>query len=564
MKETEKITFRVRRAHLVRMWSERLAFAMNLESGFLCVCALVYFPLDYLTDFPWYARIFATLALTAFFMVYLPFKRRSGRYFSDVRAASELEGLAEREKRPFESVLVSGVEFASGASSSGSAELRRSVVELASTERYSPFTLELVERKRVLRASALLSCVLAGLALWLVADSDSFTVFFRRAAGLDARYRTLSSITKVEYPVFTERFVSVPVSVHVSGVLPSRARAFVAFEGAKEFEVAANPDRTLNGVYSFEVAEPMKDFSFYIKAGDAVSPPYKVKVIAPPALSGGETRVTPPAYTHRKSYTLPAGPLEAPEGSSIELVLDATSRLSSCGIVFSDGRRQTGVDTGSGTRFKFKPFVLGKTGGCSFELVDEYGIPNRVKVDYTFFAIPDKEPVLTLLRPSTGAFFAPVSRISCRFEASDDYGIKSVRCYWLVKRRIDRGVSTEPEIRKMGNGVLEIVADGRDESELSFSGVIDHSVFKMIPGDTVLLTFEVNDFYPGKRVHGDADAVSVPSSCDIELHMVTADELRTMLSDEEMQAHNLLLDITEDMKTRKTMLEKLLQKGSSK
>lgn len=569
MNEFENIRSRIRKAHLLRSGADAVFFILMLVSG-LTMSFGIFFLLDYFTDFPFYIRIVVTVLLILFFFAWLPFRHRFIRYISDVRTAAALEQIAldnkinssEKRMSGFGAMLVSGVEFASGNNVSGSEELRKSVIVSAVDEKFNPLKLKLVNVRAILFASSLFMVCVCGVILWSVADSETLGIFLKRTLGMNSKYRTLTKIISLDVPDFTERYKTVDVSIKAEGNLPGKAFAYVTFEGTREFEIIAEPLGGEEGVYTFSILEPGRNFSFFVRAGDAESDVVKVEVVPPPVLMGGKVNVVPPEYTRRESYELPMGPLEVLTGSRLAFSAEADRALEKCVLVLADGKKLQGkaVDE-TKTKFEFEPFVLEKMSGYTLELTDMRGIPNRENIDYSLVALPDKLPVLTIERPLTGVYIAPVSRLRLRYNVSDDYGIGNITCHYTVKRRIDRGPSAEPEIRVIKTGKL-VLDDAKGESEFAYDGQLDFKTFGMNVDDFAELVFTASDLAPKRDKQMPAEEID--NEKIIEIIMVTPEKLREMLSEEEMQAHNLLMDITDNMKFQRGILEKLLMRGSSK
>lgn len=574
--EIQILQKRIRRAHLVIRWTDILLFVLLCDAG-LFGAGILYFLLDYLTHFPMPLRIGFSVVLAVYFWIYLPWKHRYIRFHGEVAAASKFEEMALSSRVDgFHGILVSGVEFGGDHNSSGSAELRNEVVRQAIREEYDPFHLRLIDRRMAGMTLLSLTAVFVFYGAWFAVDSETLGVFFRRALGMNVKYRTKTQIVKIVVPPFCERYKNMSIQVHARGELPPAGRVWIRGSNQQltelQLDAFAGPDRA--GEYECTISEPTETFEYRIQLGDTETDWMSMRVIPPPVLSElSSVLVKPPAYTRRSERKENVGPLEVLEGGLVTFRIRGDRALQSCTIKLSNGKHLAGREKDG--EYLFDPIQVGRDSmSYSVELLDQNGIPNRDRVEYALISQLDRAPSVTVELPENGVFLAPVSKLRYRVRVSDDFGIDKLQIKYELKRPnpnlpnqsdgsvqpfidgVRGGVSSRSpsdmvaaispqEFVGLKTGVLPL-AQGNNETEIFVQGLIEHQQLDMKPGDLLILNFEAIDYKP-----------SASAASPLEVRMVTEDELRTIIKEEELQAHNLLLDLSDDMKRQRSTIEKL-------
>lgn len=265
------------------------------------------------------------------------------------------------------------------------------------------------------------------------------------------------------------------VEAHVSGQFPEEVRLVLDQPGAPRFqqvlEAAAG-----TAAYAGSSPAAFADFRYRLEAGDAVSRWYAVEVVSPPALSGWEARIVPPAAAGLVPYTLLAGGQEqtVPEGAQVTFRGTSSQELRSAELWLDDARLAAGT-LASSQNFALS-FVMPVTGRLELRLrgAASSALPMPLQ------AVADRPPKISLVDTPLQLMAQPGEPLAVGFRAEDDYGVARVG----LERVADKG---RPEQIR--------VAVPETGSPRQFPGrfLLDTGSFAVIPGRSLRLRVWAED-----------------------------------------------------------------------
>ena len=190
-------------------------------------------------------------------------------------------------------------------------------------------------------------------------------------------------------------------------------------------------------VFTMKLPSVEANFKYRVRAGNALSEYYQVRVERRPEAERLKIAYEFPAYTglSPKVEEGTPGDLTAPAGSKLKLVAWFNKPLALAEL-FVDGRK-TGnsaagtLDDKPGKEWEFT-MPRGLSGTWFMTLVDDMNMTNR-RVEYKIQAIPDTIPTVELSEPaSTALKLKPGEVIPITYVARDDYGIKAVSLFVTI------------------------------------------------------------------------------------------------------------------------------------
>ena len=192
----------------------------------------------------------------------------------------------------------------------------------------------------------------------------------------------------------------------------------------------------------------------------------------------------PPIRKWVKPYTeqIQDNTIEVISGSSVTLSVKATDKLSKIIATGPDGKTITRQLNGA-EEFDFH-FSADKNGTAQFSLVNEYGLTNENVPDLQVIVKTDEPPKFKLVSPDGDYLTTNVASVPITFEATDDFGLDSVKLYLEIA----------------GQQPKEIVApieEGIKSKE--FTHTIELEEYGLSVGDSVLFYAEATDVDTGSQ-----------------------------------------------------------------
>jgi hypothetical protein len=217
----------------------------------------------------------------------------------------------------------------------------------------------------------------------------------------------------------------------------------------------------------------------------SVSKQTHIGVILTPQLEKAFVRVAPPSYTglkpEEKAYTFKG--VQALEGSDVRFRLQSNRPLREGVLEINSGEQppQRVVMKPSAENEVSASFVASESGRLHFTMVDTAGLPFEGDCEGALTVTHDLPPEIRIVEPEHDAYIAMDFKLQAHVEASDDYGLRSIRLH-----RGLNGVYSAPKTVSYDT----VVHDSHETVDFNFAGL------GVQPGDVVSLFAEAVDTAP--------------------------------------------------------------------
>ncbi len=191
-------------------------------------------------------------------------------------------------------------------------------------------------------------------------------------------------------------------------------------EGARRFTVTCPPARA--------------DYRYRVRAADALSRYYKVRVVPPPAVEGLTVRYDYPEYVGLEPRVVGGsdGEIEAVEGSRVTVTAALNKTVSKALLMVDDWKEPVAGGTVKEDRdgrvactFAFE-LMPGVDGSWRMEIADEHGFRND-QTEYPIRALPDTAPTVRVGHPEKRRIRCrPSDRLPVTYAAVDDFGLGNI------------------------------------------------------------------------------------------------------------------------------------------
>ena len=152
----------------------------------------------------------------------------------------------------------------------------------------------------------------------------------------------------------------------------------------------------------------------------------EVRVVAPPRVESIEVVQYPPEYTKLKPGTgKDGGHIRAYMGSEVRLAVKTNKPVQEALIALADGWRLPLSPSENGDSLNGK-MILGGAGSYQVRLKDAHGFSNLAPRRYQIDIIPDAYPDVMVTHPGKDLTVETDERVTVKYRASDDFGIKNV------------------------------------------------------------------------------------------------------------------------------------------
>jgi collagen type III alpha len=210
-----------------------------------------------------------------------------------------------------------------------------------------------VDHRPLLRSGYALLAVMAVFCLYAVASPKKISPSLWRVlpmADVAVPTRTeIRSVTPGDAAVAARSRLE--VTVDLGGVIPPQVRLLftTADQKFRDEPLLLQPDGEAGTRFRIVLAGEsgqglLRDLSYRIEAGDAVSKTYRVTVAQPPSARVEQIQVTPPDYTRLPQETLAGGPFTGWEGSQVAVRATVNMPIRSARLRFLD--EPNGLPTG--------------------------------------------------------------------------------------------------------------------------------------------------------------------------------------------------------------------------
>lgn len=430
--------------------------------------------------------------------------------------------------------------------------------------------------KRLLIAAVIVAIVKAAL---IVEFPDYFKALAERLINPEKQYPTKTRIVNVKIldkdykptdpPPFVARGEDVPVEVTLDekfAVPPQGGMLkFINFKTDASIPVELVPAGGV--VFKGTLAKALEDVDLVVEIGDVRTKRMPIKVVARPEVDTSRSiesvRYQLPAYTEEPPPPPQKfGALSALQGSIADIQFTATKPLKSALIERSDGRKYPMIKTPpvapkdpaaprdpEGMNWRASNFPMDKSGQFHVVLVDENGLKNSTPaLEYPIDARPDLAPTIKLLKPSHDMTVTPTARLSVKYNARDDYGLRVVWLAYYIQVDTDTPSSSDgsPEkaqkrdIKKVEFKIDRDPATKRLRKDLLGATVpFDLGEIKAKIGDQIVFWLECDDFcdtndeVPARRAN-DGSTIEAPPGTKV--YPRTQDVKLTVISRQDKEA----------------------------
>jgi len=262
------------------------------------------------------------------------------------------------------------------------------------------------------------------------------------------------SIVLDSVPETVEEGKSIKVSATVYGnEIPSELNLFVEHAGSNQWiPLPMNADGKIN--FSADVADITEDLKIKVGNGKVTSEVKEITVKRYPSLSNFKIILNYPAYTNKKSDTLPenVGDITAIKGTIVKWIVKVRGDVTSANLSSSNGLFKGEKNGKEEYLFKASLFLSSK---YRFILMNTSRNINKDSLDFLMNVEDDKYPSV-MLRENNYDFNIPVTGLlPLDVSASDDYGINKLEFRYRFITSSDKQKISE-EFK-----VLELPGTGR-------------------------------------------------------------------------------------------------------
>lgn len=269
---------------------------------------------------------------------------------------------------------------------------------------------------------------------------------------------------------------------------PYQATLFITNEGERQELAVPMAADEKHQSYKFILPSVLRPLKYRLEIGDSQTEIFAVGVREKPTIAETEVTFHYPAYLGRPPETLMQKQLdlEAPQYTEAELHIRPSVPIAG-GYVQCESQKYVGRVENQGALLVVRVPLLKNT-SFSVHLFNDAGHSdpnprlNRITV------IPDKPPVVELLKPGRQETIAPGAEVPVMIRAGDDHGVGRVRLEMKVK-------ATEPAGGETGGNQAEetVPITVQDWTDLGTktTAVLHHKLLlgedKVKPGQTVLV-----------------------------------------------------------------------------
>jgi hypothetical protein len=346
-------------------------------------------------------------------------------------------------------------------------------------------------------------------------------------------YPTRTRIEAITGELAVRQGDPVRLEASIGGEVPQQGFLYVKQGDARWERVALGRGEGPAFVHAMPKAN--QSFAYYFRVGDARSETFPVTVVPPPRVVAARVHLRYPRYTTRPAETIDSLTLPAvPEGTEVRWELRCDQELAAGRLQFlregvepvaleideADPHvarltlRDVAAPTGQATLLRSRKEA--ETLSYQLQWMERrHGFTFRDGTRYSIEVVPDRAPVVTVLRPRPYSaqdkmLATTMKHLVITFDVSDDYGLGSA---WITYRLNDA-----PEPRRRPVGAFR--AGTRAGKEERAEWTIRDSIPDIKEGDVLTCAVEVSDNREGR------DGPNRGLSSPIRLHIVSEEEFR--------------------------------------
>ncbi len=274
--------------------------------------------------------------------------------------------------------------------------------------------------------------------------------------------------------------------------LPSYITLNEKLDNEVEFE-KHNLEQSPGGKYFFQLPNVRSSLTYFVSAGNQTTQEYHVKVVDLPIVQNFTVTLVYPAYTGRTPETLQdnIGDLTALVGTRVEITLHTNKELVLASVSFNDSTKKNLVVSGANAN---GTFVVNKTTGYWFRLLDIDSLRNRDPILYSVQALADEYPACEITSPGKDVDLSRDMQLPLRIRIGDDYGFTRL----VVEYKLASSKYIKPE---KNYHVVEIPLPRKSPGEQEISYPWDLTSLDLVPEDILSYHARVfdNDIVGGPK-----------------------------------------------------------------
>ena len=435
--------------------------------------------------------------------------------------------------------------------------------------------LEIIRRELMRNAVAAAGLLLLVQIVCFLCLPRHFEALALRLVYAEQPFPTRTRIQEFAAPAYVARGEELAVTVRLDPAheIPGTPGTLTFRDAVTSLDTAVDLTPVPGNPTTFRGALPQALDNVLVRAqcGDARTD-WRLVIARPrPEVRSATVRYHLPSYT-REPEPPPArlGPLEAIQGSTADLTLEATQPLVEARLIERAGLQIPFRRTdGEGLCWKLaEPFPIVRSTSFRLLLEDDHGLlNNKPVVEYPVTARPDAPPTIRLKRPVRDATVTPRARLRILFDARDDYGLRVV---WLVARVTHEGQPDDAALEQRFE--MEVLPRPREDLPPPVLSLTEQEVtwglekLNLKVGDRVVFWLEADDFCPSNNVppvRGGAGAEAPAKAGPPKpWYPRTGDVRLTVISQEEkaLEIQNRIARLFEELRGLKDNQEELRRK----
>ncbi len=305
---------------------------------------------------------------------------------------------------------------------------------------------------------------------------------------------------------------SVPIVVALEGKMPDTATLSVLIGDEKDNHWEDRPmDRGEDGLYRATIRRLLDSARYKVRAGDAETREYKIKVFKTPEITEFTLRIEHPAYTGKGIEPLPAGTgdVRALRGSKVHIDVRANVELGKASVAFKSRRGEMpGISESTEPRKASIVFDIDKDDEYQIKIADADGNPGTGTL-FQIKALRDRFPRVTIKKPEKDLMVQKEQTVEVEISADDDIGVKEIGIFHSIdvdeKQIMIRRLDPQP-LRADGKLVWELGSMNLKGGEVIayYAYAIDNDTVspggpKMSKSDIHFLTVYDEEKYDGEK-----------------------------------------------------------------
>ena len=254
-----------------------------------------------------------------------------------------------------------------------------------------------------------------------------------------------------------------------------------------------------SGMYRFEIKGIRNTTYYSVKAGEEISPVYKINVQKRPFVKNLKLQLIFPSYTKMPARYLEdnVGDVIALAGTQVKIHASINKAVQSGQLVMN--RKQPSPLKINGNEVR-SAFVVRNEDTYKLEILDNFGYSNLSPIEYSIRPITDQFPVVEILIPGRDVDLSEELKLPISIEAEDDFGFSKLRLSYRVESGIPMPVSNDTSFQ-----YLDLSTDNQQDTRLNVDYLWDLSDINLLPEDIVYYYAEVWD---NDRVSGPKRSIS--------------------------------------------------------